>query len=230
MKRLLVLPLLLVGSQLSLAADSALKTDISKESYSIGYDFGKNISKRLADVEMKTFINGFEDAFQGTASKLTQDEMMAAMQSYRQKMMVKQQAERAGKSEENKAASVKFLTENKKQKGVMTLASGMQYTVLADGTGKTPTASDTVTVHYRGTLANGEEFDSSYRRKEPATFPVSGVIKGWTEALQLMKEGGKWQLFIPPELAYGEQGAGASIGPNEVLIFEVELIEVKSSS
>ena len=230
MKRLVVLPLLLIGSQLTFAADSTLKTDLSKESYSIGYDFGKNISSRLSDIEMKTFITGFEDAFQEKTAKMSQDDMTAAMQAYRQKMTVKQQAERAEKSEGNKKVSTEFLAANKKQKGVVTLDSGMQYTILADGTGKQPTAKDTVTVHYRGTLINGEEFDSSYRRKEPATFPVSGVIKGWTEALQLMKEGGKWQLFVPPELAYGEAGAGGSIGPNELLIFEVELISVKSGS
>ncbi|MBL4607365.1 MAG: FKBP-type peptidyl-prolyl cis-trans isomerase [Pseudomonadales bacterium] len=229
MKRLVVLPLLFAASQITFAADSKLTTEQAKESYSIGFDFGKNISKRLSDVEMKTFVKGFEDAFQGKESKMTEDAMVAAMQSYRQKMTVKQQAERAEKSDGNKKTGTEFLEANKKQKGVVTLESGMQYTVLADGTGKKPTSADTVTVHYRGTLINGEEFDSSYRRQQPATFPVSGVIAGWTEALQLMKEGAKWQLFIPSELAYGEVGAG-SIGPNELLIFEVELIEVTTGS
>jgi len=229
MKRLVVLPLLFAATQVAFAADNKLTTELSKESYSIGYDFGKNVSTRLTDIELKTFIKGFEDAFQGSESKMAKDDMMAAMQAYRQKMMVKQQAERAEKSGGNKKASEEFLAANKNQKGVVTLESGMQYTVLADGTGKQPTATDTVTVHYRGTLISGEEFDSSHRRKQPATFPVSGVIKGWTEALQLMKEGAKWQLFIPPALAYGEAGAG-SIGPNELLIFEVELIEVKAGS
>jgi len=229
MKRLVVLPLLFAATQVAFAADNKLTTELSKESYSIGFDFGKNISTRLTDIELKTFVKGFEDAFQGSEPQMTKDEMMASMQAYRQKMMVKQQAERAEKSGGNKKASEEFLAANKKQKGVVTLESGMQYTVLADGTGKQPTAADTVTVHYRGTLISGEEFDSSYRRGEPATFPVSGVIAGWTEALQLMKEGAKWQLFIPPSLAYGEAGAG-SIGPNELLIFEVELIEVKAGS
>jgi len=151
--------------------------------------------------------------------------MATAIQAYREKLMAKQQKEQESKSLSNKKASEEFLAANKTKKGVVTLPSGLQYVVLADGTGKKPGAEDTVTVHYRGTLINGEEFDSSYRRNEPATFAVSGVIKGWTEALQLMKEGAKWQLFIPQQLAYGERGMGA-IGPNELLIFEVELVKV----
>jgi len=121
----------------------------------------------------------------------------------------------------------KFLMENKAKEGVQTLPSGLQYKVIKDGTGKTPKLSDTVSTHYRGTLLDGKEFDSSYKRNEPAEFPVSGVIKGWTEALQLMKEGAKWTLYVPPKLAYGERGFPPVIGPNETLIFEIELLKVK---
>jgi FKBP-type peptidyl-prolyl cis-trans isomerase len=144
------------------------------------------------------------------------------------------QKERAGKmaeekkklGEKNKVEGTAFLTENKKKEGVKTLPSGLQYKVIKEGTGKTPKATDTVVTQYKGTLIDGKEFDSSYKRGEPATFPVNGVIRGWTEALQLMKEGSTWQLVVPPELAYGEQGAGP-IGPNATLIFEVELVSVK---
>ena len=121
----------------------------------------------------------------------------------------------------------KFLMENKAKEGVKTLPSGLQYKVIKDGDGKTPKATDTVVTHYRGTLLDGSEFDSSYKRKEPAEFPVNGVIKGWTEALQLMKEGAKWTLYVPPKLAYGERGFPPVIGPNETLIFEIELLKVK---
>jgi len=130
-------------------------------------------------------------------------------------------------SEKNKADGEKFLAENAKNEGVKSLPSGLQYKEITPGKGKSPKATDTVTTHYKGTLIDGTEFDSSYKRGEPATFPVSGVISGWTEALQLMKEGAKWQLFIPSDLAYGERGAGRDIGPNATLIFEVELISVK---
>jgi FKBP-type peptidyl-prolyl cis-trans isomerase FklB len=227
MKRLVLLPLLLTAGQLVAAPANTVQlvTDSAKQSYSIGYDFGQNIQQNLSDIELKLFINGLEDAFQKKAPQMKKEDMAAAIQTYREKLMAKQQKEQESKSLSNKKASEEFLAANKAKKGVVTLPSGLQYVVLADGTGKSPSAEDTVTVHYRGTLINGEEFDSSYRRNEPATFAVSGVIKGWTEALQLMKEGAKWQLFIPPQLAYGERGMG-SIGPNELLIFEVELVKV----
>jgi len=130
-------------------------------------------------------------------------------------------------ADKNQKEGEVFLAENKKKKGVITLPSGLQYQVIKEGTGKIPKATDTVTTHYRGTLIDGTEFDSSYKRGEPASFPVNGVIKGWTEALQLMKVGSKWQLFIPSNLAYGPQGAGQAIGPNATLIFEIELLSIK---
>jgi FKBP-type peptidyl-prolyl cis-trans isomerase FklB len=142
-------------------------------------------------------------------------------------MMEKQAEEMMKLGEKNKAEGERFLAENAKEEGVKTLQSGLQYKVIAPGTGKTPKASDSVTTHYKGTLIDGTEFDSSYRRGQPATFPVSGVIPGWTEALQLMKEGARWRIFLPPSLAYGERGVGRDIGPNSTLIFEVELISIQ---
>ena len=227
MKRLAVLSLVLAASQVFAAPEKAdtPTTELEKQSYSIGFDFGKNIQQRLTDLGLPAFVKGLEDAYNQAEPKLSQEDMQAAIQVYREKMMATQQQEMAAKGAENKKASDEFLAANTVKKGVVTLPSGLQYTILADGTGKMPVSSDTVTVHYRGTLISGEEFDSSYRRDTPASFPVTGVIAGWTEALQLMKEGAKWQLFIPPELAYGERGPG-SIGPNSMLIFEVELIEI----
>ena len=131
------------------------------------------------------------------------------------------------KAEANRQKGEAFLVENQKKEGVITLPSGLQYKVIEEGTGESPKPNDTVVTHYRGTLIDGKEFDSSYRRGEPASFPVNRVIAGWTEALQLMKVGAKWQLFIPPELAYGERGAGRAIGPNAALIFEIELVEIQ---
>jgi FKBP-type peptidyl-prolyl cis-trans isomerase FklB len=149
------------------------------------------------------------------------------MAAFQKEMMAKQQelAKRLG--EKNKKEGEAFLSENRKKEGIKALPSGLQYKVVKAGTGKKPKSTDTVTTHYRGTLIDGTEFDSSYRRGQPASFPVSGVIPGWTEALQLMEEGAKWQLFIPPNLAYGERGAGSQIGPNATLIFEIELISIQ---
>jgi FKBP-type peptidyl-prolyl cis-trans isomerase FklB len=149
------------------------------------------------------------------------------MAAFQKEMMAKQQelAKRLG--EKNKKEGEAFLSENRKKEGIKALPSGLQYKVVKAGTGKKPKSTDTVTTHYRGTLIDGTEFDSSYRRGQPASFPVSGVIAGWTEALQLMEEGAKWQLFIPPNLAYGERGAGSQIGPNATLIFEIELISIQ---
>jgi FKBP-type peptidyl-prolyl cis-trans isomerase FklB len=157
------------------------------------------------------------------------EDMQAVMQSFQQTVMEQQQAKRQQAAGANAEAGEAFLNENKTKEGVKTTESGLQYKVITEGTGATPTETDTVVTHYTGTLINGEVFDSSYKRNNPATFPVNGVIPGWTEALQMMKVGSKWKLFIPSELAYGEQGAGANIGPNEVLIFDIELLEIKDT-
>lgn len=194
-----------------------------KISYIIGRDMAANLKKQGIDVQADAFMKGFKEVQEGTPSSLTQNDVQQAMMALQQEMAEKQNA--AGG--ENKKAGEEFLAENKNKEGVKTLPSGLQYMVLKEGTGKSPSASDTVTTHYHGTLIDGTTFDSSYERGQPATFPVNGVIAGWTEALQLMKEGSKWRLFIPSGLAYGAQGAGDVIGPNSTLIFDVELLSVK---
>lgn len=212
------------------AADRAgLSSKKQKESYSIGYDIGTNLKKQDVDVSFDDLYAGLKDAMTGAKPLMSEQEMKDSIMNLRGELMARQQQKMKALAEKNKKQGEEFLAKNKKEKGVKTLPSGLQYRVIKDGTGASPKATDTVTVNYRGTLIDGTEFDSSYKRGQPATFPVNGVIKGWTEALQLMKEGSKWQLFIPSELAYGERGAGPNIGPNATLIFEVELISVNKS-
>ena len=198
------------------AAEKAeLKTPKEKASYAIGLDMGGSLKKNDIDVDQDALHRGHQGRhLTGSKPLMTDQEMKDSIIGLQKDMQNK-------RAEKNKA----FLDENKKKDGVVTLPSGLQYKVLTPGTGKTPKATDSVTVNYRGTLIDGTEFDSSYKRGQPATFPVNGVIPGWTEALQLMKEGAKWQLVLPPNIGYGERGAG-QIPPNSVLIFEVELISV----
>ncbi len=205
----------------------ALKGEKERLGYSIGMDIGATLKRQGVEVDAESLARGMKDAFTGGKTLLTEDEARVEIEGYQKKMMEKQAEEMKKLGEKNKAEGERFLAENAKKEGVKTLPSGLQYKVIAPGTGKTPKASDSVTTHYKGTLIDGTEFDSSYRRGQPATFPVSGVIPGWTEALQLMKEGAKWQIFLPPSLAYGERGVGRDIGPNSTLIFEVELISVQ---
>jgi FKBP-type peptidyl-prolyl cis-trans isomerase FklB len=193
-----------------------------KISYIIGRDMAGNLKKQGIEVEADAFIKGMKEAIAGQPSSLSEQEVQETMMQLQQEMGKKQGA--AG--EENKKAGEEFLAQNKNKEGVKTLPSGLQYEVIKDGNGKSPSASDQVTTHYHGTLIDGTTFDSSYERGQPATFPVNGVIAGWTEALQLMQEGAKWRLYIPSELAYGPRGAGDVIGPNATLIFDVELISV----
>jgi len=205
---------------------SILKTQKDKVSYSIGLDIGKNMNRQSLDIDPDILAKGIKDGFSGSSPLLTEAEVRETMMAFQKEMTAKQIERTKTISEKNKKEGEAFLAENKKKEGVITLPSGLQYKVIKKGTGKTPKATDTVTVNYRGTLIDGTEFDSSYKRGQPATFAVNGVIKGWTETLQLMKEGSKWQLFIPSNLAYGERGAGNAIGPNVVLIFEVELLSI----
>ena len=219
---------LLAGSASAADTKMTLKDDKDKVSYSIGLNIGKSMKKEGLDINPDALAAAMKDVFAGAKLQLTDEEVQAVMQDFQKKMMAKQMAVREEGLGKNKVEGEKFLAENKKKEGVKTTASGLQYKVIKDGTGKTPKATDTVKTHYRGTLINGTEFDSSYKRGEPAEFPVNGVIKGWTEALQLMKEGAKWQLYIPSDLAYGERGAGKDIGPNSTLIFDIELLSVKA--
>jgi len=211
----------------ALAADTTtLKGEKERLGYSIGMDVGSVIKRQGVEVDPEAVAKGFKDVYTGGKTLLTEEEMRQEIQALQTKLMERQAEDMKKLGEKNKIEGEKFLAENAKKEGVKTLPSGLQYKELKAGTGKSPKATDSVTTHYSGTLIDGTEFDSSYKRNEPATFPVSGVIAGWTEALQLMKEGAKWQLFLPSSLAYGERGAGRDIGPNATLIFEVELIKV----
>ena len=219
------LALAMPGTALAAGAKT-FKNEKEKLSYSIGMDVGGVIKRQGIEVDPDAVIRGFRDAYKGK-TLLTEEEMRQQIQALHTKLMERQAEDMKKQVNKNKSEGEKFLAENAKKEGVKTLPSGLQYKELQAGTGKTPSVSDSVTTHYSGTLIDGTEFDSSYKRGEPVTFPVSGVIAGWTEALQLMKEGAKWQLFIPSSLAYGERGAGQHIGPGSTLIFEVELIKVQ---
>jgi FKBP-type peptidyl-prolyl cis-trans isomerase len=203
-----------------------LKDQKDKESYSLGYQFGQGLKSQGLDINLEVYASGIKDALSGTNPQLSQEEIQKTVSELQKRITAARQKELKEMSAKSLATGKAFLEENKKKEGVKTLPSGLQYKVLVEGSGKTPKATDQVTVNYKGTLINGTEFDSSYKRGNPTTFQLGKVIKGWTEALQLMKEGSKWQLFIPPELGYGERGAGP-VPPNSVLIFEVELISVK---
>jgi len=200
----------------------------SKVSYAIGLNMGHSMKQQSVDVDPNVLAQGLKDGLAGGKALMTDDEVHATLTQFQTDMRAKMEEKRKEAGAASKSAGDAFLAANKNKEGVVALPSGLQYKVLTQGTGAKPTASDTVTCNYRGTLIDGTEFDSSYKRGEPASFPVSGVIKGWTEALQLMPVGSKWQLFIPPNLAYGEQGAGADIPPNSTLVFEVELISIQA--
>jgi FKBP-type peptidyl-prolyl cis-trans isomerase FklB len=194
-----------------------------KASYSIGINIGQNLKRQGVELNPDAMIAGLKDGLGGKKSALTDDQIKEAMTTLEKDMEQKQEVA----AQKNVAQGEKFLADNKAKPGVKTTASGLQYKVEKEGNGAQPKPSDTVTVNYRGTLIDGTEFDSSYKRGQPATFPVGGVIKGWTEALQLMKVGSKYQLFIPAGLGYGARGAGRDIAPNSTLIFDVELLDVK---
>ncbi|HVT82338.1 MAG TPA: FKBP-type peptidyl-prolyl cis-trans isomerase [Phycisphaerae bacterium] len=202
-------------------APSAFKSDKERMAYALGLQLGKPLNGMDIEIDPTAFTAGFKDSASGAPSKLTEKEVDDAIAALQGQL----KAAQAALPERNQKAGDAFLADNGKKDGVKTTASGLQYKVIKSGAGKTPKASDTVSVHYRGTLINGTEFDAS--GDKAVSFPVNQVIPGWTEALQLMKEGDKWQLFIPAKLAYGERGAGQDIGPNSALIFEVELLEVK---
>jgi len=207
---------------------SALKTQKDKISYAIGMSIGANMRKQSVDVDPNVLQQGLADALAGGKTLLSEEEAHATLTEFQTDMRKKQQEKMQQAGEANKKEGEAFLAANKAKEGVVALPSGLQYKVLTAGKGPKPTASDSVVCNYRGTLIDGKEFDSSYKRGEPATFPVGGVIKGWTEALQLMPVGSKWQVFVPSELGYGERGTGADIGPNATLIFEVELLSIQS--
>ena len=210
------------------AAPFTLKTPKEKASYAIGMNIGKNLKRDSVDVDPAVLYRGLKDAFAGSKLLLTDEEAKTALTVLQTEVRAKEEAKTKAAAVENKKTGEAFLAANKSKEGVVTLPSGLQYKIIKAGTGPKPAAEDTVLCHYRGTLVDSTEFDSSYKRGEPLKIPVGGVIKGWTEAIQLMPVGSKWQLYIPSDLAYGERGApGSPIGPNSTLIFDVELISIE---
>ena len=205
----------------------ALKTQKDKFSYALGMNLGTSLHKQSVPVDPNILARGLKDALAGGKTLLTPDEAQAALAAVQNDLRQKQQAKMQEAGQANKKEGDAFLAANKAKEGVVALPSGLQYKILQPGSGPKPTANDSVVCNYRGTLINGTEFDASTKHGGPATFPVTGVIKGWTEALQLMPVGSKWQLFVPPDLAYAERGAGGDIGPSATLIFEVELLSIK---
>jgi FKBP-type peptidyl-prolyl cis-trans isomerase len=216
----------LQGCQDEQAKELTMQNDEQKVAYSIGLSIGANFQNQGLDLDPAFVHQGIADAMAGNEPKLSDAEMQEVMMRFQQAQMEKMQAKQGEEASQNAEASAAFLAENATKEGVITTDSGLQYKVITEGSGATPGATDTVEVHYRGTLIDGTEFDSSYRRGETVSFPVNGVIAGWTEALQLMQEGAKYELYIPSDLAYGPGGTGGPIGPNQALIFEVELVSV----
>jgi FKBP-type peptidyl-prolyl cis-trans isomerase FklB len=234
MKRI-ILPLTLAGfttlaiSQSVFAADpvKTLSTDTQKEGYSFGLMFGKRMKNDMPQMDVDTFVQGLKDGYTGAPAQLTDAQVQSVIQNFQTRQQLKAREQFNKLAEKNAKEGEAFLAANKDKPGVVTLPSGLQYKILKAGTGPQPTLNDIVTVHYTGSLINGKVFDSSVDRGQPATFPVKGVIPGWTEALQLMKKGAKWQLFIPAKLAYGA-GGNRGIEPNSTLLFDVELLDIKS--
>jgi FKBP-type peptidyl-prolyl cis-trans isomerase FklB len=225
-----VLCLLLLVSQVGAEEKLVLKDQKDKVSYSIGMDIGNNLKKQSIDIDPDILAQGIKDAFSGGNPLLTEQEFRDTITALQIELRAKQIERVKELADKNKKEGEAFLAENKEKEGVITLPSGLQYKIIKEGTDEMPKLEDTVTVNYRGTLIDGTEFDSSYRRGQPATFSVKGVIAGWSEALQLMKVGSKWQLFVPSNLAYGERGAGPDIGPNATLIFDIELLSIKEGA
>jgi len=204
-----------------------LKTEKEKFSYALGLNLGQGLQKQAVEVDPAILARGFRDAFSNGKTLMTEEEAKTVLVAAQAALRKKQQEKQAADAANNKRLGEEFLAANKAKDGVVTLPSGLQYKVLTEGTGPKPAATDSVLCNYKGTLIDGTEFDSSYKRGQPATIPVSGVIKAWTEALQLMPVGSKWELFVPAELGYGERQAGPQIGPNSALVFEVEVLSIQ---
>jgi FKBP-type peptidyl-prolyl cis-trans isomerase FklB len=209
------------------ASGMELKTEKDKLSYAVGLNVGRSLQKDSVEVDPNVLVQGLKDALAGGKTQMSEDDARGIIQSLQADLHKKQEAQMAAAGEANKKQGDAFMAANKSKEGVVALPDGLQYKILTPGTGPKPVASDTVICNYKGTLIDGTEFDSSYKRGQPATFPVNKVIAGWTEALQLMPVGSKWQLFVPPDMAYGARGPNPLIGSNAVLIFEVELLSIK---
>lgn len=216
-------------STVTLAQDETLDTPEKRLSYTIGMDIGNSLSEQDMELDLDMLVEALRASYSGEETRLTREEADAEREAFMQRRQQEMQARQNEEAAANQKAGEAFLAENAKRDDVMVTDSGLQYRVIIEGDGASPAAEDRVTVHYKGTLIDGMQFDSSYDRGEPATFALNQVIPGWTEGLQLMKEGAKYEFFIPSELAYGEQGRPGPIGPNSTLIFEVELLEVADS-
>lgn len=229
MKKLQLLAVSLACVPLVFAAEevTTLPTGKDKASYGIGADIGRSFRERGIEVSVEALLQGLKDAYAGRKLLLTDEESAQALEAFQKEFASKRQKQMEERAGKNKAEGEKFLAENGKKEGVKTLPSGLQYKVVKSGEGRKPKGTDVVKTHYRGTFIDGKEFDSSYSRNEPATFQVNGVIAGWTEALQLMSVGSKWQLFIPADLAYGAEGRGPEMPPNSTLLFDVELLSIE---
>lgn len=224
--RFIVILLLAAGIIKAQDKSTEIKTEDDKVSYSIGYNIGSNLKDPNIKINFDVLVKAMKDVLDGKQPAMTQEEMNQTMQAFNQKMMEAKNKQTSEMVAKNKKAGEEFLAANRKKPGVVALPDGLQYKVITEGSGPSPKDTDTVKVNYRGTLLDGREFDSSYSRNEPAVFPLNHVIKGWTEGLQLMKKGAKWEFYIPSELAYGERGAGQLIEPGSTLIFEVELLDI----
>ncbi|MCI0749623.1 MAG: FKBP-type peptidyl-prolyl cis-trans isomerase [Nevskiales bacterium] len=222
--------LLLAGVAAACTKPSELRSDTEKFSYAMGVDMGNRLKPVKDELDMDALVLGLQDALAGQTPRLSKEESATVITSISDKLREKMAQEREAKARAAQEAGAKFLAENAKRQGVKTTASGLQYEMLVEGSGFMPKPDDEVTVHYKGAFLNGEEFDSSYARGEAVTFPLNNVIPGWVEGLQLMKTGGKAKLYIPSSLAYGESGAGSKIGPNETLIFEIELLKIDKAA
>ena len=207
----------------------SLDTDDQKTSYAMGYNMGSNFKEIYKDIHQDSLLRGIIDAISEKEPLISDDQITSILMELQQKVNQRKQVERKEVAEKNKIKGKEFMKKNARKSGIQVTATGLQYQVLKKGTGSKPKPSDRVKVHYRGTLIDGTEFDSSYKRNQPASFGLNEVIPGWTEALQLMNVGSKYLFYIPSELAYGDRGAGNVIGPNETLIFEVELLEILES-
>lgn len=236
MKQVLLVITVLVLSSVACSGETPkkrideLKTPDEKLSYAIGLEIGTSLKNLPTEIEFDIFVQAVEDALKGKEPLLTQQEAREIKMEFGKKVRAERAQKRKEAGEKNRKEGEAFLAENKKKEGVVTTESGLQYMVLHEGDGPKPKVTDRVKVHYRGTLIDGTEFDSSYKRGKPATFPLKGVVAGWTEALQLMKVGSKYRLFVPSELAYGKRGRGPKIEPNAVLIFELELLEIEKKA
>ncbi len=226
LKKISCILFVFILASLLTASSNNFADNKDKQSYGVGLDLGKNFLDGSIDINIETFFQGFRDAYTDQKWKLTEEELTQALEEFSKELAEKRMEKQQKAAEDNKAAGKAFLDENAKKDGVKVTDSGLQYKVVEEGTGKTPGKEDRVQVHYRGTLIDGTEFDSSYSRGEPAIFGVNQVIPGWTEAIMLMKEGSKYQVVIPSDIAYGVNGAGGIIGPNSTLIFDIELIKV----